>query len=212
MRDLCYFGVQLCSRWWCPQPHHPAGTVRCSWRLSRGFWGAEVEADTFLVENKSTSAKATQQRAPARDSSNFPRPSRKNLQKEKQLKNECSSSKHSSNCIRDFICFLSARVIPTIFFFYFFKNFLQVSLLQQRLCNINPGWDMEIFSISQQLAQNPALLQPACLSRLTSTGELCSSEELNCCSIPCLLQHPTIQRNWTIESNQLMGRSLFFSL
>lgn len=120
MRNLFYFWVQLYSGWWCPQSHHPAGTVRCSCRLSQGSWGAEVEADPLLVENKCSNTKATQQHTPDKDSSNFSRPSRKNLQKEKPLKNECSSSKHSSNYTHDFICFLLHGLFPPFYFFLIF--------------------------------------------------------------------------------------------
>lgn len=45
---------------------------------------------------------------------------------------------------------------------------------------------MEIFSISQQFAQNPGFLQPAwdCLSRHTAQESFAAPEELNCCSVP----------------------------
>lgn len=103
-------------------------------------------------------------------------------------------SKTFLHCTHDFICFLSARAIPPLFFLFFF--FFKLSLPQQRLRNINLRSDVEIFSISQQLAQKP-WFSAACSGLLIKTygaGELCSSrgaEPLQPAERGGLLQHPT---------------------
>lgn len=99
-----------------------------------------------------------------------PSPPERICRKKPNKKNECSFPKHSSNCTHDYLFSFCMGYSPPYFFYFFIIFFYKLSLLQQRLCNINLRWDMEIFSISQQLAQNPGLLQPAwdCLSRHTS--------------------------------------------